>query len=70
MHEFLLRELGEKGVYLPFEREKESLPNIIAALKELGFTGFNVTIPHKQNIIEYLDEIDEASSFFLAMTRY
>lgn len=27
-----------------------------------GFTGFNVTHPHKQNVIEYLDELTDAAA--------
>lgn len=37
----------------------ELLPNILKAEKTL--CGFNVTIPYKQQIFNYLDEIDEAA---------
>ena len=37
----------------------ELLPNILEAEKSL--CGFNVTIPYKQQIFNYLDEIDEAA---------
>lgn len=27
-------------------------------------SGYNITIPHKQNIIQYLDEIDEKANMY------
>ncbi len=44
------------GVYLPFPA-----PNIEAAvtgIRGLGVQGVSVTIPHKESVIPYLDEID------------
>ena len=41
--------------------EESSLREIISLLKKIGFSGFNVTIPYKLEIIELLDEIDEFS---------
>jgi 3-dehydroquinate dehydratase/shikimate dehydrogenase len=50
------------AVYIPFE--VKNLDEFIKTfLKEvhLNFKGFSVTIPHKQAIIEYLDEIAETA---------
>jgi len=41
--------------------EESSLREIINSLKKIGFSGFNVTIPYKLEIMELLDEIDEFS---------
>ena len=38
-------------------KEVEHLAEAISMLKQ--YDGFNVTLPHKQSIISYLDEIDE-----------
>lgn len=52
--------LGNSHEYRNFELKDISLfPDIIAAHPELR--GLNVTIPHKQTVMQYLDEIDPAA---------
>ena len=45
----------------------EDLEKAVTGLKALNFTGFNVTIPHKVNIMQYLDEIDEMAKLIGAV---
>ena len=40
----------------------ENLEQVIPSLKELD--GFNITIPHKQTIIPYLDELDRVAQMY------
>ncbi|MFH0411257.1 shikimate dehydrogenase [Corynebacterium sp. L4756] len=35
------------------------LKEILNAARALGFNGLNITHPHKQEVLEYLDEVDE-----------
>jgi shikimate dehydrogenase len=44
-------------VYLPFEVKPEELSTAVKAIKSLGIAGVNCTIPHKETVIQYLDEI-------------
>lgn len=46
-------------VYLSFKVEKEDLKTVIESFKALNIKGFNVTIPYKVAIMDYLDEIEE-----------
>ncbi|WP_310551543.1 shikimate dehydrogenase [Paenibacillus glufosinatiresistens] len=59
MHGAALKEMGLEGSYVPLHVEPERLGETIAAMRTLGFRGFNVTIPHKLAIMDYLDDVDE-----------
>lgn len=41
---------------------EQSLEETVKSLRKLHFSGFNVTIPYKQEIIPFLDEVDEFAS--------
>ncbi len=45
--------------YIAMPVRPEELREAVKGLRALGFRGFNVTIPHKTEIIKLLDEIDE-----------
>lgn len=49
-------------VYLPFDVPGETLKAAVKGMVSLGIKGFNVTLPHKEKVIEYLDEISEEAS--------
>ena len=44
--------------YFQINVETKNLGIAVSALKNLNFAGANVTIPHKERIIKYLDRID------------
>ncbi|WP_243290630.1 shikimate dehydrogenase [Bacillus sp. FJAT-47783] len=49
------------GYYQAFRVKKEELRKAVDGMKALNFKGFNVTVPHKVDIMNYLDEIDESA---------
>ncbi|MBE9045941.1 shikimate dehydrogenase [Pleurocapsales cyanobacterium LEGE 10410] len=59
MHNAAIAELGLDYIYVPFPVKQEDLPQAIAGFTATGLVGFNITIPHKQNIIPLLDEISD-----------
>lgn len=62
LHKFLMTEKGIDGSYVLLEITKEELPLYIKKLKAGEYNGFNVTIPYKIEIMQYLDEVDEIAS--------
>ncbi len=51
--------LGIDAVYVPFEVKPEKLKHAVDGLSALGVRGVNVTLPHKEKILEYVDQMDE-----------
>lgn len=48
-------------VYIPLPVHPDHLAAAVRGLPALGFRGVNVTIPHKQAVMAYLDEVDAAA---------
>jgi shikimate dehydrogenase len=46
-------------VYLPFRVSPDNLERVIDSFRVLNISGFNVTIPHKSQIIKHLDEVSQ-----------
>ncbi len=58
IHNYWLNHYKINGAYLPLHVSNENLEQTVKLLPKIGFKGFNVTLPHKENIIPYLDTID------------
>ena len=54
-------------IYLPFDVPAENLKNAVNGVLSLGLKGLNVTLPHKEKIIKYLDELSEEASIIGAV---
>ena len=67
MHNSAFKECGINAVYLAFEVAPENLKDAVLGLRALGIKGFNVTIPHKENIIRHLDELSDEAKFLGAV---
>jgi shikimate dehydrogenase len=58
MHNAAFEELKLNLVYVAFTVMRNELKEAILGARILGFQGLNVTMPHKNAVIKYLDEID------------
>lgn len=59
IHNYIFQKLSLNANYCLMPIPKENLPKTICALKTLGYSGINITIPYKESIIPYLDEISK-----------
>ncbi|PMP67077.1 MAG: shikimate dehydrogenase [Thermodesulfobacterium geofontis] len=59
MHNLAFKEKNVKAVYGAFKVRPSDLAKAVEGIRALNIKGVSVTIPHKEKIIEYLDEIDE-----------
>lgn len=57
MHNAGYRQLGINALYHRFQVRPAELAEAVRGLSALGFSGWNVTIPHKEKIIPYLDSL-------------
>ena len=49
-------------IYLPFDVPSSTLKTAVKGLVALGIKGFNVTIPHKENILQQMHNVSEEAS--------
>lgn len=61
LHEQWLRASGLFGRYEAIDATPDELPALFAAMREGDWDGFNVTIPYKEVVVRYLDDLDEAA---------
>ncbi|MCR8645735.1 shikimate dehydrogenase [Paenibacillus sp. N1-5-1-14] len=61
MHNRAFRELGLNAAYTAFHVSADRLHGAVEGIRALGLGGVNVTIPHKVEIMPYLDHIDEGA---------
>ncbi len=61
IHGFWLRELGLEGSYEAIEVSVEDFSAFIGSLRQNGFVGGNVTIPHKEAAFKSVDQLDDAA---------
>ncbi len=63
MHNAAFAQLKLDCVFLAFEVESAEVENAMHGVRGLGICGLNVTMPHKQAVIPFLDEVDETARF-------
>ena len=67
MHNAAFRAKGLNYCYLPFLVRRDKLPAAMKAITSLNMQGVNITAPHKEAAIPFLDELSPEVSFLKAV---
>jgi len=67
MHNSAFKEVNLNYLYLPFAIKPENVEEAVKGIKAFNLRGVNVTIPHKQAVIPYLDELSEEAELIGAV---
>ncbi|MTI81195.1 MAG: shikimate dehydrogenase [Firmicutes bacterium] len=67
MHNAAFRELGLDWAYLPFAVKPDNLSVAVNSIRALDLAGVNVTVPHKEAVLPYLDELTTAAEMIGAV---
>ncbi len=62
IHTHWLKTHGIKGHYIPMEVSADDLETVIRSLPKAGFVGANVTIPHKEKVLEIADLVTDRAT--------
>lgn len=62
MHNYTFQLQGLNYIYLPFDVPPSNLADSLKSISVLGIRGLNVTIPHKEKIIQYMHHVSEEAS--------
>lgn len=62
LHAHWLRVNGISGHYIPMCVSNDNLKKVIKTLPKAGFVGVNVTIPHKETVLELADSVTDRAA--------
>ena len=67
MHNTAFEDLGLDNCYVPFMVTPDDLTYAVQSVKALNMLGVNITVPHKENVLPLLDNIDKEAAFIGAV---
>ena len=67
IHNYWIKEHGIFGEYKKIEVHPSDLKSLVISNKEQGFSGLNITIPHKEKVTESCDELSESARILQAV---
>jgi shikimate dehydrogenase len=62
LHSYWLKENGIDGAYVPLPVSPDNLEHALKALPKLGFRGVNLTVPHKEAAVPFLDHVSDVAT--------
>jgi shikimate dehydrogenase len=62
LHRHWLQTYGIRGFYIPMDVGRDDLENVIRTLPKMGFVGVNITIPHKEEVLKFADQVTDRAT--------
>lgn len=62
LHGHWLKTYGLAGHYIPMDVSSEKLKDVIHTLPSMGFVGVNITIPHKEAVLDIADIVTDRAT--------
>lgn len=62
LHNYWLRQFGLRGYYIPMDVAGADLEHVIRTLPQMGFVGVNVTVPHKEKVMQIADKVTDRAT--------
>ena len=62
LHGYWLKRYGLKGHYVPLDIAQADLRDALRMMPKMGFVGCNVTIPHKETVLQIADVITDRAA--------
>ncbi|HAK59218.1 MAG TPA: shikimate dehydrogenase [Nitrospiraceae bacterium] len=67
MHNAAFRKLSMDACYVPYAVHPDGLEAAIQSILPLGLRGINITVPHKENVLQYLDDLSDEARYIGAI---
>jgi shikimate dehydrogenase len=67
IHNYWIKKHGLEGSYGKHPVEPDALQSFVENFKSSGFSGCNVTVPHKETIISFLNHVDDQAKRLVAV---
>ncbi len=62
LHQHWLSTYGLPGFYIPMDVSAENLAHVLRTLPQVGFVGVNITIPHKEIVLDIADIVTDRAT--------
>lgn len=62
LQRYWLNSYGIPGYYIPMDISSENLEQVLRTLPKAGFVGVNVTLPHKERVLELADQVTDRAT--------
>jgi len=62
IHGHWLKTMGLRGHYIPMDVTLDDLEHVLHTLPKAGFVGVNITIPHKEKVLEIADLVTDRAT--------
>ncbi|MDG1678891.1 MAG: shikimate dehydrogenase, partial [Tateyamaria sp.] len=59
IHGYWLKKYNIAGAYIPMDVNTSNLKEVLKVLPKAGFVGVNITIPHKETVLELADLVTD-----------